>query len=77
MSRMDTTTQELFLRLGTTSQSRSARADALFRRLRAQEQDQLSHQLSKAPAKLMFSDVPPDLTPAQEDDELLLTNPLP
>ncbi len=52
MSRMDVTTQELFLRLGTTSQSRSARADALFRRLRAEEDEQVAHQLMKAPVRL-------------------------
>ncbi len=51
MSRMDVTTQELFLRLGTTSQSRSARADALFRRLRHAEQDQLSAELARAPKR--------------------------
>jgi len=52
MSRMDVTTQELFLRLGTTSQSRSARADALFRRLRHAEQEQLSTDLMRAPKRL-------------------------
>lgn len=52
MGRMDVTTQELFLRLGTTSQSRSVRADALFRRLRDQEQEDVANQLSKAPARL-------------------------
>lgn len=49
---MDVTTQELFLRLGTTSQSRSARADALFRRLRHAEQEQLSAELMRAPKRL-------------------------
>ena len=49
---MDVTTQELFLRLGTTSQSRSARADALFRRLRHAEQEQLSADLMRAPKRL-------------------------
>lgn len=53
MSRIDITrTQELFQRLGATSQSRSVRADALFRRLREQEQDDVAKQLSKAPARL-------------------------
>ncbi|MEO1136582.1 MAG: hypothetical protein AAFW68_08240 [Pseudomonadota bacterium] len=55
MSRMDVTTQELFLRLGTTSQSRSARADALFRRLRTAEQVKLSEDLLKTPRKLAVS----------------------
>ncbi len=59
MSRMDVTTQELFLRLGTTSLSRSARADALFRRLRSTEQDQLAGDLMRAPkrASLSSSDI--------------------
>lgn len=52
MSRIGVTTQELFLRLGTTSQSRSVRADALFRRLRAEEQSEVTDQLMKAPARL-------------------------
>ena len=34
MSKVDLTAQELFLRLGTTMQSRRVKADALFRRLR-------------------------------------------
>ena len=50
------TTQDLFLRLGTTSQSRSARADALFRRLRAEESDTLSRQLMRAPGKLTLNE---------------------
>ncbi len=49
---MDVTTQELFLRLGTTSQSRSARADALFRRLRHADQEQLSSELMRAPKRV-------------------------
>lgn len=52
MSRMDVTTQELFLRLGTTSLSRSTRADALFRRLRSTEQEQLSSDLLRAPKRI-------------------------
>ncbi|WP_425408706.1 hypothetical protein [Hyphococcus sp.] len=53
MSRMDTTTQELFLRLGTTSQSRSVKADALFRRLRDQEQTDLSSELMRGPKRIL------------------------
>ena len=52
MSRMDLTTQELFLQLGTTSMSRSAKADALFRRLRDNEQDDVAEQLVRAPSRL-------------------------
>lgn len=55
MSRMDVTTQDLFLRLGSTSQSRSARADALFRRLRSAEEDKLSEELLKAPKRVALS----------------------
>lgn len=39
MSRTEVTTQDLFLRLGPTWRSRSARADALFRQLRTQQND--------------------------------------
>ncbi|PQA86700.1 hypothetical protein CW354_14505 [Marinicaulis flavus] len=53
---MDVTTQELFLRLGTTSLSRSARADALFRRLRSAEQDQLAGDLMRAPKRVKTPD---------------------
>ena len=63
MSRIDTTTQELFLRLGDTSQSRSARADALFRRLRSAEHDQLTADLSGAPKKLVIGGASPRVTP--------------
>lgn len=59
MSRMEITTQELFLRLGTTSQSRSARADALFRRLRDQEQEKLSSDLMRSPRRVMLSKARP------------------
>lgn len=60
MSRMDTTTQDLFLRLGTTSISRSSRADALFRRLRDQEEAQVNEQLMRAPAKISLNEQPPN-----------------
>lgn len=60
---MDVTTQELFLRLGTTSQSRSARADALFRRLRTAEQEKLSDDLLKAPKRIGLSGKAESLSP--------------
>ena len=50
MSRIDITASELFLRLGATPRSRSARADKLFRRLRSEEQDAIAEALLKAPA---------------------------
>lgn len=49
MSRLDITTQELLLRLGPTSQSRKAKAEALFRRLRLEKQDQIAEALMRAP----------------------------
>ncbi|MEM8772655.1 MAG: hypothetical protein AAGD92_13500 [Pseudomonadota bacterium] len=58
MSKLDVTTQDLFLRLGPTSQSRSAKADAVFRRLRMEASDQLIEALSRAPRKLEFCDTP-------------------
>lgn len=52
MSRIDVTTQDLFLRLGATSRSRSTRADALFRRLREQDSEQVALDLMRAPRRL-------------------------
>ena len=52
MSKLDTTTQELFLGLGSTSQSRSARADAVFRRLRLEKSEQIFDALMRAPARI-------------------------
>jgi len=51
MSRIDLSTRDLFLRLGATPRSRSARADKLFRRLRAEESAGLIDGLLKAPAR--------------------------
>ncbi len=70
---MDVTTQELFLRLGTTSQSRSAKADALFRRLRAQEEEQVADKLKRAPSRLKLKNA----SGASEKPELLLKKALP
>lgn len=52
MSKMDVTTQDLFRRLGPTSRSRSAKADAVFRRLRLENSDQIADALSRAPKKV-------------------------
>lgn len=52
MSKLDVTTQDLFLKLGSTSQMRSARADALFRRLRFDRNEQLAEALLRAPKKI-------------------------
>ena len=59
MSRMEATKQDLFLRLGTTSQSRSVRADALFRRLRsadhAPDHDDHAEQIAAPRPELLLS----------------------
>lgn len=39
MSKIDLSTTELFMRLGATPATRSARADSLFRRLRQATED--------------------------------------
>ncbi len=52
MSRIDLSTGELFLRLGSTPRSRSARADKLFRRLRSEEEQELAQSLAKAPRRI-------------------------
>ena len=57
MSKLDVTTQDLFLRLGATSLTRSAKADALFRRLRFDEQDQIKGALSRAPRRVDGDDI--------------------
>ena len=54
MSRLDVTTQELFLRLDKNSRSRSAKADAVFRRLRLEREDQIADALMRAPRALSF-----------------------
>lgn len=58
MSRIDLSTGELFLRLGPTPRSRSARADTLFRRLRSDEEQELAQSLLKAPRKLQVKPRP-------------------
>ena len=57
VSKLDVTTQELFLRLGATSQLRRSRADALFRRLRFDKQDQIAEALTRAPRRLDAADI--------------------
>jgi len=52
MSKIQITTQDIFQRLATTSHSRSARADVLFRRLRFTKQDQIAEALMRAPRML-------------------------
>ena len=55
MSRLDVTTQDLFLRLDKNSRSRSAKADAVFRRLRLESEDQIADALMRAPRALTFN----------------------
>jgi hypothetical protein len=57
MSKLDATTQDLFLRLGATSLTRSAKADALFRRLRFDEQYQIAGALTGAPRRFESADI--------------------
>ncbi|NOX95117.1 MAG: hypothetical protein GXP04_08480 [Alphaproteobacteria bacterium] len=56
MSKLNVTTQDLFLRLGATSMTRSTKADALFRRLRFNEQDQIASVLTGAPRRIQSAD---------------------
>ncbi len=55
MSRIDFSVQELFLRLGATPASRSAKADSLFRRLRETEEDEILGSFIRAPSRLNLS----------------------
>lgn len=57
MSKLDITTQDLLLRLGSTSHLRSARAEALFRRLRRDDEPNIGKTLSKAPRRLTIDDI--------------------
>jgi len=57
MSKLDVTTQDLFLRLGATSLTRSAKADALFRRLRFDEQAQIQNSLMRAPKRMGAAEI--------------------
>jgi hypothetical protein len=50
MSRIDTSVQELFLKLGGTPATRSARAESLFRRLRDEDARDIMKSLHKAPS---------------------------
>ena len=52
MSRLEETTQDLFLQLDRNSRSRSAKADAVFRRLRLEREDQISDALMRTPGAL-------------------------
>lgn len=52
MSRIDLSTHDLFLRLGSTPRTRSARADKLFRRLRSEEEQEIFKSMTKAPKRL-------------------------
>ena len=64
MSKLDITTQDLFLRLGATSLTRSAKADALFRRLRFDEQSQIQKSLTRAPRRMGAAEI--DATPVEQ-----------
>lgn len=66
MSKIDVTTQDLFQRLGPTSQSRSARAEALFRRLRFDRSDQIADALSRAPRRVEPSVFQADADPQRK-----------
>jgi hypothetical protein len=61
MSRIDISTRELFLRLGSTPQSRSARADKLFRRLRSEEAEAIVDALIKPSARVEVAPAGPTL----------------
>ncbi len=52
MSRIELSTHELFMRLGTTPATRSARAEGLFRRLRGADQRELQRSIMSAPTRL-------------------------
>lgn len=64
MSRIDLSTEELFLRLGSTPRLRSSRADTLFRRLRSQEQTELVNAILRPPHA-----IDPKLAPDPERPE--------
>jgi hypothetical protein len=59
MSRIDLSTQELFLRLGSTPRTRSARADSLFRRLRTEEAKEIAQSMFIAPSMPAFGKARP------------------
>lgn len=52
MSRIELSTHELFMRLGTTPATRSARAEGLFRRLRGADHRELQRSIMSAPARI-------------------------
>jgi len=70
MSKLNVTTQDLFLRLGATSMTRSTKADALFRRLRFNEQDQIANILTGAPRRIEAADF--DGMPAPKSHHIMI-----
>ncbi|MEM9495878.1 MAG: hypothetical protein AAGA09_07730 [Pseudomonadota bacterium] len=61
MSRLDVTKRDLLHKLGGTSQSRSVRADVLFRKLRLNQVDQVADALARAPRRIEASDLAGDI----------------
>ncbi len=57
MSKIDVTTQDLLRRLGPTSRSRSSKADAVFRRLRMEQSDQIADALARAPKSIRAAEI--------------------
>ncbi len=54
MSRMDPSIEELFLRLGATPATRSAKAESLFRRLRTEDEKDIARALLGAPSQIVL-----------------------
>ena len=60
MSKLDTTTAELFLRLGATPQRRRAAADKVFRKLRRGDADEVALAMTQPPRRVSL--------PSSDDD---------
>lgn len=60
MSRIDISTRDLFLRIGTTPHSRSSKADRLFRRLRSEEAEAIVEAIFKPSARLDLDAAKPE-----------------
>lgn len=61
------------MRLGSTSHLRSARAEALFRRLRFDKHDQIADALTRAPRRIDAADIDGSPSAASSVDELVLS----
>ena len=60
MSKIDISVGDLFMKLGATPASRSAKASSLFRRLRAEDEREIQKALMRGAARIDLGAATPD-----------------